>query len=40
VRAQRRMDEVGQTLWLVLQATGASAALNVYWQASVLMRLP
>lgn len=41
VKSQRRMEELGQTLWLVMDPTfGGATTLSVQCNASVLLRLP
>ena len=39
VRSQRRLDEVGDTLWLVWEGQ-ALGSLEVSWNLSVLLKLP
>ena len=38
VRSQRKMDEVGETLWLAWEGTGLTTSLA--WSISTLVKLP
>ena len=40
VKSQRRLDEIGQTLWLVCDARFPGASYNAIFSLSVLLKLP